>query len=477
MAESLQSIQNKLISQLLTNFPNIDTNDGSMTRDLMVDPQAVQLYNIGLQIDSMGLLSTFVSNASDISNADMDAIGISYGITRKQATKSTGSVVFYVRTQPAEDIIIPEGTTVSTYSDDNASAISFVTTEEVKITESDYNNLTGNYEVIAPIESENTGSVNNIASGLIRVSSFSQVDGVINREPTISGTNTQENIEYATDIRNAITGASRNIDSSIESLIIENNESVSEVKCVHPNTLDNEGNISEYATPAGYAKIYIRGNILKTMAETFSYTVNKNSYVLNNCPVHNIQSVTATVNGELITLENGTDYYLKINTENIYSDTLKSNDSIVFNGYTLPDNNTNFTVNYTYNALVKTVQNLLNEQQKNFFITGTILVAETTAEELYLTLSIKLNYDYTGIEYKDEIRNGILSYIQSLPLEATLTQDNIYNYLMETYPDYINIVRTPFTVFYTDNYKGSAITLPPYKYFNLSSANLNINFE
>ena len=143
----------------------------------------------------------------------------------------------------------------------------------------------------------------------------------------------------------------------------------------------------------------------------------------------------------------------------------------------LPDSNTMFSVTYLYNSLVGTVQGIVAEGQKDYIITGTVLVAEAVAEELYLTLSIRMNYDYMGQEYRETVRNGILSYIQGLPLGASLTQDDIATYIRDTYPDYVSGVTLPFTVFHTDDYDGRTIALPPYRYFDLADGNLNIDFD
>ena len=67
MALSSDEIKNNLVNQILLNFPTALLDTSSVLRDVMIDPQSVELSNLSQQIDIISYLSTFIINADNIS--------------------------------------------------------------------------------------------------------------------------------------------------------------------------------------------------------------------------------------------------------------------------------------------------------------------------------------------------------------------------------------------------------------------------
>ena len=74
MALTADQVKNNLVTQILQNFPTAEVDTGSVLRDIFVDPQSVQIAALSEELDYIYYLSTFVQNASLISEEDLDEI-------------------------------------------------------------------------------------------------------------------------------------------------------------------------------------------------------------------------------------------------------------------------------------------------------------------------------------------------------------------------------------------------------------------
>lgn len=479
MALTAEEIKNNLINQILLNFPTALLDTGSVLRDVMVDPQSVELSNISSQIDTISYLSTFVQNADNLSEEQMDNIGANWNVARNNGNYAIGSITFQSNTLPSEDIQIGAddgsgGISVKTLSTENDNSYEFITTATVYLkTDASYNEKSGYYEVTAPIQSVNAGSIYNIGIGSIRVinTSISNITGCYNYIPTSGGTDRQNNSSYALSIQNTILGASKNIESGIDS-ILTNIEGVTEVKTLHPNSVIEP-------TKAGYAISYIRGMKEESQSEEFTYSSSINSYKLSKCPVTRIVSVTAIVNGESKVLVNGTDYTLYSDKNSIYYNTVKSNDRLEFLNGTKPDNGTNIIVNYAYNSLIDTCQQSLNTNLTNYLVLGEILACQAMPSIINIKTNIKLKYNYNNETIKTEILNGLDSYILGLNLGQDITQEEVYTYLSTTFSEYISTITYPFLVFCKaeDLETKNALYFTYGQYISLDENSIQINFD
>ena len=482
MALTAEQVKNNLINQILQNFPTAEVDTGSVLRDVMVDPQSVQIAAISEELDYISYLNTFVQNASNITEEDLNEIGATYGVTRGFGTQALGSITFRASTRPSENIQIGAddgsgGISVKTLITEGGNSYEFVTTETVYLTTSaTYNTLTGFYEVTAPIKAVTTGSEYNLGIGTIKVlvDGISNITGVYNYVPTTGGTDYQTNEEYAQSIKDAIIGSSKNIESGIDS-VLKAVDGVQEIKTLHPNS-------AEEPTSAGYSISYVKGIIESTISGyEFIYTATNDQYDLPKKPVLKIMSVNAFVNGVQKTLENGTDYYLFHDTNSIYNNTIYSTDKITFlrtqNG--TPDPNTAVTVNYTYNSLIETCQNELDSVLTDYLILGNLLVASATPVIIDIGTNIKLKYNYNNESVKMDILNGISNYILSLKLGEDLSQDQLFTYIVTTFSEYINNVSFPFKIFYknTEQVTKTELTFTYGEYASLDENSLHITFE
>ena len=482
MALSVEQVKNSLVNQILQNFPTAEVDTGSVLRDVFVDPQSVQIAALSEEIDYVYYLNTFVQNADKITEEDLDEIGATYGVARNGGDIATGSITFQSLTRPTQDIQIGAndgsgGISVKTLMTEGGNSYEFTTTQTVYLkTDATYNTEHGCYEVTAPIRASIAGSQYNLGIGTIKVlvDGIASITGVYNYTPTTGGTDRQNNAEYARSIQDTILGSSKNIESGIDS-ILKSIDGVQEVKTLHPNS-------SEEPTDAGYAISYIRGTQEEIVSDyTFTYVNTTQEYDLSKKPVLRIISVNAIVNGEQKTLEAGTDYYLYSDPNSLYDNTVNSVDKIIFlkTASGTPDPNTDVTVSFSYNKLIETCQNTLNDNLQNYLILGNLLVAQATPIIIDFSTTIKLKYNYNTEVVKNEILTGISNYIKSLPLGGDITQEQMFSYITTTFSTYINSVVYPFLVFCKDgkNTSDNEIILTYGQYADVDENSINITFE
>lgn len=481
MALTAEEVKNNLINQILYNFPTADISTGSVIRDIMVDPQSVQIGAISEQIDKVENLTTFVKNAENISEDDLDQIGANYSVPRSLGTISTGIITFQATVRPNQRIQIGNddgsgGVSIKTLTTESGDSYEFVTTETVYMNpDATYNQEHNCYEVSAPIQAKSSGSIYNVGVGTITVLSqgIAGITGCYNYVSTTGGSDIQDQTSYAQSIQNAILGTSKNIEAGINSLLLDI-DGVTEVKTLHPNS-------TEEPTDTGYALSYIRGDIESIEKFTFTYSGTNYSFAFPQKPVTRIVSVEATVNGQLKTLNPESDYSLIIDDQSVYAHTIYANDRIellkTVNG--TPDTGTEVVVNYAYNQLVADCQEELNNQLQNYLVLGELLVAQAIPDTIDIETTIKLKYGYNTEVIRNSIITGLSNYILSLPLGQDLTQEEVFTFLSTTYPDYISGITYPFIVFKKRNdlTNSTLLEFTYGEYASIDENSLSITFE
>lgn len=228
--------------ELMLNNENVNVVPGSVFRDLM-DP-------ISLEIEKLYIVQDFIFNClsldtlikfddenedgiSDSVTTSMkkktlaNALGLkdpynlqllideqfdkyasNYNLTRKGATKSTGTVTFYTEVRPTSDIVIMDKTIVATSSelDSNVFPVNFIVKGTRILTavnaDSYYNPLLKRYEIQAEIEAQESGEKGNVPAGAITVVlNATPTLKVINNEPTRYGTNRETNRQLVDRIK------------------------------------------------------------------------------------------------------------------------------------------------------------------------------------------------------------------------------------------------------------------------------------
>ena len=338
---TFSQIVQSMITFLQGSRPDIATQTGSVVNDVVISTVANQLSaengtdpSVYSSIQYVQDLQAFVDNANLITQADMDAIGANYGMTRLPGTQATGTLTLRIRnyTTSSPIVTVNAGTTVSTLSTSSSPAVSFSTTATITFTPSlapsYYNPASGFYEQSVGIICQTVGTVGNVGTNTITSLTGPGVgiDAVTNTTPTFGGSNIESNTAFAARIQIKLEGNNTGTPNGIISLI-DTNPNVIQSILVGPN--DPALLRNQYG---GSANVYIRGSIPVTIVETFTYTTaGSQTYTLLNQPALSVGSVTGVVSSAPYTFVPGTDYNFILNPNILYGGSVDSASYITFN--------------------------------------------------------------------------------------------------------------------------------------------------
>jgi hypothetical protein len=285
---TLESILSDLRRLARIYYPEFDTGEGAVLNDLLfrIHAYAGQLF---LAEMSKILAQMMVS---ELEGSALDEEARKYGLERKPGLKAKGKVVFYAYAPPPPaGVRIPAGTRVSTRF--GVGQYSFVTTRDEILMPGDYVMDRRRYEVEVPIEAVEGGRDYNVGVGMIRTIDIpvAGIDGVVNFEPVVGGTDAEDDVEFRDRLLRRILG--RNFGSVItyESLIKDNFD-VQDVRVLGPGheffRLTGPDAVVIFEDTASYSENFVYNQALNP----------ERKFYLQNQPV--VEVVRVLVNGEPI---------------------------------------------------------------------------------------------------------------------------------------------------------------------------------
>jgi uncharacterized phage protein gp47/JayE len=434
MASSPLFTTDQIIQQMIafiqSRQPNIATQIGSVVNDVVISAPAQQFEAVYVELARVSDIQS-LSNNSEMTIAELDAFGSNYNLTRNPGTQAQTTVTFRVVnlqvSQP--NINIPVGTIVTTQQTANSTIISFATTIGGTFISSQassyFNPLTGFYELTLPVIAQSIGSNGNVNAGAINVlsSSIPNIFSVINTVAGTGGTDQESNATFAARIQLALSGNNLGTINGIETLILSN-QNVLAVSVVGPN--DPEMLRNEFG---GSVDVYILGSVIVSTTETHTFDVlNSFTYIFANQPAivtSGSVTVTGIVSGTPHIFVQGTDYIL------IQDPTILLNGSIdLKNGMqflttgTLPDDLSQFTILYSFNQLIPTLQNIVSSDTGHV-VGADILVKESTATVITVSANIAIISGYTSSDVISNAQTAVTNFLVTNTLGSSFSQSQI----------------------------------------------------
>lgn len=445
MSKDINTIKNELISSLLTNEPNADVQDGSLIRDINIDPQSLQFSYLYEENDYVKSLTAWKKNAENIENIDLDNIAENADITRKPATFATSIITFRAKQLPQQKVRIGNedgtgGINVKSMNLEDETYYQFSTTETVFLdVDTKFNESSGFYEVSAPIRATLAGPDSNVGVGtlIILETPITGVDSIYNYVAATGGNPEQNNAQMAEDMVTAIKGSTKNTENGIKD-VLNKLDNISEIKIFNPN--------SEEATESGIVYAFLKTDSETSFQDIINYSSINNQYKLLKRPVKRIISVKAYINGVLTTLNENLDYYLFKDEESIYSYSINSNDAIVFANNIKIDNNSNVIVDYIYYSKIKEAQDLILQSENDILLLGNVITKIAQPILIDIELELKLKFGFNSESNKNNIITGLQTYINNLKMGEDLTSNQVFTYLIQNF-DYIETINYPFKKF------------------------------
>lgn len=206
---SYDEIVNSLLEELQRRSPITDTSVGSVARTI-IEAMAVEIAQTYEKLED-AYRSGFIDTAE---GKALDNVVALLGVERKGAQYATGSVVF-TRSNPVSEVVIPQGTRVSTRGVDPSQAKIFETTLTIRIPK-------GVSEMEAPIRALTPGEAGVTDYDTItRLDSpIPGIDAVTNRKPTTVGAGRETDEELRERTKSLILSAGRSTVDAIRNAVL-----------------------------------------------------------------------------------------------------------------------------------------------------------------------------------------------------------------------------------------------------------------
>jgi len=101
------NVKNYIIDKIKEKNPNIDTREGSVFRDILINPLSSILGTYQVEHEKF-IKRTSVTDLTTLSNSDLDAVAANFLVTRNQGSFSSGHIkLYFIEARP---LSIPSGT-------------------------------------------------------------------------------------------------------------------------------------------------------------------------------------------------------------------------------------------------------------------------------------------------------------------------------------------------------------------------------
>lgn len=236
--KSLSEITQNLIINIRDTLPDIDTKEGTFIRDVFINPTSAELSDLYQEIKLVELAQSILT-ATDI---ELDKLAMNYFISRKEATKSTGRLRFYLDftgLDMNETILISQGTLAYTNATANEVEKYYETSTTVEVIPSvrstySFDASINRYYVDIQSSSVDAGEQLNTGYGtVVRLGDgiHEAVIGVTNPFSFTGGTDQEDDISLAFRVSLAITGSNIGTKDGYNSYILRQ-EDVADAKVV-----------------------------------------------------------------------------------------------------------------------------------------------------------------------------------------------------------------------------------------------------
>lgn len=435
----------------------VNTTPRSFTEDIFLIPTATELTKQEILLQYIQALQSFESikellNSTtklqliaDALNVDvsvvetniataLDKLAANYAKTRKEATKTTGTVSFW-RSTPVSSSELTSTIAIGTLVASTTTGIQYKTTAAVSYSNyyTDLTFGTNGYMLDVPVECAVAGSVGNtviddITSVITSVSGFPYVT---NKLAFSNGTDEETSLDFATRMQNEISGSRMGTQNGLKAFILQNT-AATDVTVVGAGDVEMVRDRGE----GGCFDVYVKDIVIGSTTTTFSMqSANKYVFLSGARPVINNSSAILESYGSIaVTMHR--------DTTSIYKNSTLGKDWATFSQALQP--NVEYTLTYTYNTLPDTIATLLALPENN---TGAdILVREATAVPVDLVFRVVSTSDESDVKEAlvNTLITNIKAYIAELKLGDSLEQSDIINLC---YIDGIDRVVLPMTYF------------------------------
>ena len=404
-----------IVSELSVDFntllPRLDISKSS-ARDLFVNVIARQFADQYNGLEHIYNIQS-LANVDEMTDDELDVIGVNYSKPRLPATKSAGTAKFFMNIARGFDVIIPAGTRIGTQSSlTNNQQITFLTTESKTVTAS-------NLFVFVPIEAEVAGVVGNVGSETIKILVDTvDVDGVVNSVATAGGQDQEANEDYAKRLIDVFKGRNIATVNGIRSFV----ESQTNVIDTYIADVGDPVMVRDNGL-GGKVDIYIQAESGFSTQLTDEYTYSGSDHTFIKQPVLSITQVL--INDVPLAPAN----YSLVKDAGILKNSTRSTDYLNITAGVAPGDNVKVT--YSYNELFNIVQGLLDSD--TYGVAGIDRLVRG-AEETFIdvTGSVQIDTGFVFADVQNDIIDQITAYIEAKEIGSSIVYGDIINIIHDT---------------------------------------------
>lgn len=458
---------------IATSRPQVNTEEGAVTRDLFIDPPANEIQNIYIENERIKLIHS-VFYQEFMTEDELDMLGANYLMSRKAATSASGTVTLFRSAIPTQDIVIPTGCIFSTQKDTLLNSISFSNETEITMYVAQaatyYNITTGYYEIDVDVTDTATGIDGNIGINAVRIISSGTTDflGVRNDAVFSGGTDQEDNFSYASRISDALAGNNVGTEYGYKKAVLTS-PYVNDAVVITPGdalmTRDNGygGKVDIYikvdTTNSGTYESAQDVKVFTLISGTLSNNI-LNDYTFINLPAKEITSIVGSVSGTLV---QGVDYELSKDTTSAYADSNRANDKVHFLKTNVPVDGETLTIDYVYYNIVQDVEDILDTERQKI-VTADVLIK--LAKKIPVNVAVTVYADDTisdATTFKAAIESAIEDALDSETLNNKIEQSDLVQTINDV--DGVDRINLPFTTLNAPS--KSAYTGGPYNLIQL----------
>jgi hypothetical protein len=182
------------------------------------------------------------------------------------------------------------------------------------------------------------------------------------------------------------------------------------------------------------ADVYIIGDIPTPIVESQTYIAGINTYVLEQQPVESgsvNETITGVVGGLSFNFIEGNNFVVNQDNSTSVGGSTLARTSITFLGSPFPDANTSFTVNYSVNSLIVTLQVGINSDD-NRIIGTDILIREAIEVLVSIGAYITVYPGYTKANVVIAAENNVETLLNSSTLGTSISESDIIATIQDT---------------------------------------------
>lgn len=373
---SLEAIQAAIVNRIRLLNPALDTNTGTVLRDVVIDAPAAQMRALAVLLDyadslkSVDSVLEILSDADYLAelnealpefsltdlkahiSADLDRIASNFLVTRTPAQPARYRQRFW----RADDnggvpITIPSGTQVQTL-DGTVKARVVASSAQTPVVDTDK----GLYYVEATTEATTSGTIGNVANNAfsrfsVAIPTLASQTG--NVEMLQPGSDTQSDASLGDSIKNAFRARNLNTKAGYRTILKASPLAFTDVSVVGPNDSLMKRSAS------GAVDLYVIGSDTSTRTDVFRYQTGTTQFLLTYQPALSIVSVTTGAGPKP-----SSGYFLQV-SNNGWTGSAKQTAYLKLTDTTTYSDQQLFNVTYTYDSKIRDAQNLIESEDYN----------------------------------------------------------------------------------------------------------------